>query len=438
MAKTSTYPIILPKPSDLIVGTQTYTSANPVLGNPTKNFTVQSIIDLASSSGGSVTSLTTSGTSGASTLAAGVLNIPNYTTAASSLPYTSLVQLLTQTSTNAPVATEVYNNTGETYTWSYVSAGVYRITATGTPFTVNKTVVFINTGSTNNGVFEPRWSRISDTVIDITSGSDNLCTNGSFEIKIYNSATPPAPTDCTGCAGYSFSGNTELQTAVDLWFTDQSAAINTYGQISTWCTCNVTDMSNLFKGKTGFNDDISNWDVSNVTDMSEMFSSCINFNQDISSWDVSSVNTMERMFYQAIIFNQNINSWNVSSVTNTALMFAGAAIFDQPLSSWDVSSVTSMFGMFNSSAFNQDISSWIVSSVINMDSMFYGANSFNQNIGTWNVSNVANMTSMFYNATLFNQDLTNWCVTTITSKPYQFDLNSGLSNANLPVWGTCP
>jgi len=47
MAKTSTYPIILPKPSDLIVGTQTYTSANPVLDNPTKNFTVQSLVDLA-------------------------------------------------------------------------------------------------------------------------------------------------------------------------------------------------------------------------------------------------------------------------------------------------------------------------------------------------------------------------------------------------------
>ena len=47
MAITSTYPIILPKPADLIVGTQTYTSANPVLDNPTKNFTVQSLVDLA-------------------------------------------------------------------------------------------------------------------------------------------------------------------------------------------------------------------------------------------------------------------------------------------------------------------------------------------------------------------------------------------------------
>ena len=47
MAITSTYPIITPKPGDLIVGTQTYTAADPVLDNPTRNFTVQSIADLA-------------------------------------------------------------------------------------------------------------------------------------------------------------------------------------------------------------------------------------------------------------------------------------------------------------------------------------------------------------------------------------------------------
>lgn len=48
MAITSTYPIIVPKAEDLIVGTQTYTVADPVLDNPTKNFTVQSIVDLIS------------------------------------------------------------------------------------------------------------------------------------------------------------------------------------------------------------------------------------------------------------------------------------------------------------------------------------------------------------------------------------------------------
>jgi len=104
----------------------------------------------------------------------------------STLPYTSLVQLLNQTGTNAPVATEVYNNTGETFTWSYVSDGIYRITATGTPFAIGKTVVLLNSGNNGSGVwYDPRWSRISDTIIEVTS-TDNSITNGSFEIKIYS------------------------------------------------------------------------------------------------------------------------------------------------------------------------------------------------------------------------------------------------------------
>ena len=152
MATTSTYPIVTPKVEDLIVGTQTYTAADPVLDNPTRNFTVQSVADLAN---------------------------------AVQLGYTSLVQLLTQTSTNAPVATEVYNNTGETFTWSSVSAGIYRITSTGTPFTVNKTVVFLNNGeayvSTNIN-----WSRVSDSIIEVVLGNSDRFVNGSFEVKIYN------------------------------------------------------------------------------------------------------------------------------------------------------------------------------------------------------------------------------------------------------------
>lgn len=52
MAITSTYPIITPKLGDLIVGTQTYTAADPVLNNPTRNFTVQSIADVVQNNGG--------------------------------------------------------------------------------------------------------------------------------------------------------------------------------------------------------------------------------------------------------------------------------------------------------------------------------------------------------------------------------------------------
>jgi hypothetical protein len=48
------------------------------------------------------------------------------------------------------------------------------------------------------------------------------------------------------------------------------------------------------------------------------------------------------------------------------------------------------------------------------------------------------MVQMFDNATIFNQDLTNWCVTNISSEPQAFATNSALTNANKPVWGTCP
>ena len=69
MAITSTYPIIVPKATDLIVGTQTYTTADPVLDNPTRNFTVQSLVSLVTGlvpGGGTVTSVAATGSNGIS------------------------------------------------------------------------------------------------------------------------------------------------------------------------------------------------------------------------------------------------------------------------------------------------------------------------------------------------------------------------------------
>ena len=57
MATTSTYPIVTPKVKDLIVGTQTYTEEDPVLNNPTRNFTVESIVSLVELKAGGVQSL---------------------------------------------------------------------------------------------------------------------------------------------------------------------------------------------------------------------------------------------------------------------------------------------------------------------------------------------------------------------------------------------
>ena len=113
----------------------------------------------------------------------------------------------------------------------------------------------------------------------------------------------------------------ELQTAVDLWVSDNDAALTTYGDISIWNVSSISDMSNLFIYKNTFNDDITNWNVSNVTNMGQMFHVATSFNQDLSSWDVSNVLNFSSMFWEANSFNQNLSNWDVSSATSMDNMF---------------------------------------------------------------------------------------------------------------------
>ena len=277
--------------------------------------------------------------------------------------------------------------------------------------------------------------------------------------------------------------NTNFQTAVNLWFTDQANAISTYGHIRDWNVSGVTNMSQAFYNRESFNEDISGWDVRNVTNMSYMFSGAKAFNQPIGNWEVSSVLNMERTFYNASSFNQPIRDWNVSAVTNMAQLFASAISFDQDIGDWNTSAVITMQSTFQkASAFNQDLGDWNVSAVQNMVLMFDQANylssankgkihrSFSSNpswlyqwaehagytplndanfpnaialwfsdeanatatyghILEWNVSAVTDMSNAFQNRSTFNQPIGDWNVSSVTDMTDMFLNASGLSDA---------
>ena len=234
--------------------------------------------------------------------------------------------------------------------------------------------------------------------------------------------------------------------------------------ISKWDTSSVTGMKFMFAYAFEFNQDIGRWDVSQVTNMGGMFANALEFNQDIGGWDVSQVTGMGRMFENARVFNKDIGRWNVSQVTYMGFMFYAAESFNQDISKWDTSSVTDMTSMFHEAVrFNQDIGGWNVSQVTNMFRMFSYAHVFNKDIGRWdvsqvtemhgmfskalefnqdiscwNTSQVTSMAYMFQKASSFNRDISSWCVKNIPSEPSLFSAESLLTKENEPRWGTCP
>ncbi|MBU2929862.1 BspA family leucine-rich repeat surface protein [Winogradskyella psychrotolerans] len=197
----------------------------------------------------------------------------------------------------------------------------------------------------------------------------------------------------------------------------------------------TTNMDLMFYNAQSFNGDLSGWNVSQVTSMHSTFRNCFAFNGDISTWDVSSVTTLYRMFFNTQVFNQDLNNWDVSNVENMGQMFRRAEAFNGDISSWDVSSVTSMGQMFRqATVFDGDISGWDVSNVTGFAQCFFQATTFNQDISSWTVSSASSMASMFSGATNFSQDLSGWD-TSLVSDCSDFDLNSALTEDQLPVLG---
>ncbi len=247
-------------------------------------------------------------------------------------------------------------------------------------------------------------------------------------------------------------------------------ALRFNGNLGTWDTSAVTDMSGMFWKAGSFNQNISNWDTAKVTDMTSLLSGASKFNQElcwaraqarrdnifdgtacpyqscwcnvptdatiqqavsdwcagetqrdrvestygpIANWDTAFVTKMNNLFQHQSTCNPDIGNWSTVKVTNMNNMFDGAKVFNQPIGRWNTAKVTSMMSMFyNASAFNQDLDNWNTAQVTLMTNMFFEASVFNQNIGSWSTAKVTNMHGMFFGASKFNQALcwTRWAV----------------------------
>lgn len=112
------------------------------------------------------------------------------------LPYKVYTALITQTGSNAPVATVLANTTGETYTWNYLGVGNYRMVVNGgnTPFIVNKTFILLGLGAISAAAdpytfyYDPFISTTNSIVFfvnDKNGMDDGVLNNASLEIRVY-------------------------------------------------------------------------------------------------------------------------------------------------------------------------------------------------------------------------------------------------------------
>ena len=159
---------------------------------------------------------------------------------------------------------------------------------------------------------------------------------------------------------YPFLTKQHLSEAiVEYFITNHDKAWRAYGDIGSWNTAAITDMSSLFTdiGNGGAHADlilltenelsgISNWNVSNVTNMSKMFFYS-KFNGDLSNWNVSKVTDFSNMFTSSFFANDTILKWDVRSGTNFTSMFQNIGSFTTNLRYWNITSGAVLTNMFD-------------------------------------------------------------------------------------------
>jgi len=96
---------------------------------------------------------------------------------------------VSQTGTDAPTETVIYNNTGATGTWSYVGVGNYRLTFSSAILTANKTIVLLSKGGSGAGSILA--SRLTSSAISVWaynssfSLSNSVMTGAQLLVRIY-------------------------------------------------------------------------------------------------------------------------------------------------------------------------------------------------------------------------------------------------------------
>jgi surface protein len=283
--------------------------------------------------------------------------------------------------------------------------------------------------------FQLPLKNYTNITIDWGDSSTSTHTGGAFPTHTYSSSGTKTITvtvnDAAKDIGQMYMNNHASRTLIRT--------------ITNWGEGKWESFDYAFKGATYLTIPATDEpDLSLVTIMSHTFNECTNLvGLTLNDWNTSVVTSLDATFHDATAFNGDISSWNTSNVTTMRNMFKNAEDFNRDIntsgSSWNTGAVTLMPGMFmDAEIFNQEIGSWDTSEVTNMYYMFAYSSDFNGDISSWNTAKVTNMGAMFFDADAFNQNLSGWCVTNISSEPSAFSLESALTNANKPVWGTCP
>jgi hypothetical protein len=104
------------------------------------------------------------------------------------LGYKVYVALLTQTGTDAPVATILQNTLGVVPTWSYEGVGEYQLNQTGL-FTLNKTIVLLGGVTGGGDTLVTDVGNVNYFYISTSDETDNLANDllskTTIEIRVY-------------------------------------------------------------------------------------------------------------------------------------------------------------------------------------------------------------------------------------------------------------